>query len=216
MKVIDKHIFSNGDILDDVVFRLMNTHTEVSPLSSKFDIMYCDPPWGIGALKMFDTLNSKMNNLEKKNVHWETFVHTFARIINECSHPNSIVIIEMGLRFSDFFVSVIENYTHFRMKQLFHTKYRGGGKLMPLHIMYFADKNEFTFNEDVVNGTTGMETVDSIVNQCAFDGAVILDPCCGFGRTMKIAYKYDMIFRGNEINKKRLDKAIEFAEGKYE
>lgn len=219
MKKIKNHTFCHGDILDGSIDRLMEfSYKECNLQKSKFDIMYCDPPWGIGALKMFDTLNAKMNNVDKKRVNredsWESFVFCFADMINKWSHNESIVLIEMGLRFSDYFKTVIESNTNFKLQQTFNTKYKGSGKYPPLEIMYFSFKNNLIFVPDFINDTHGWETVDQIARQCIYANQVVLDPCCGFGRTLKATHKYGGIFRGNEINAKRLDKAIKYAEEK--
>ena len=200
----NQHKLLNGDITKGYIDLLMN--------NEKFDILYSDPPWGIGNLKFWNTMNAKMNNINKFEVDWEYFVKCFCDIINKYSKSNSIVIIEMGLRFSDYFRNVIEKNTEFNMKQIFNTLYRGGHKLLPLHIMYFANTNNFTFDESSITNTFGDKCTDAIIQQCAFDGAVVLDPCCGFGRTFRMAHKYNMIFRGNEINKARLSKAIKYGE----
>ena len=200
----NKHKLINGDITKGSIDKLMQTE--------KFDILYSDPPWGLGNLKFWNTMNAKMNNVNKFEVNWENFIKCFCNIINQYSKEHSVIIIEMGLKFSDHFRNIIEEHTRFKMKQIFNTRYRGGGKLLPLHIMYFSNDNPLSFNEEIITNTYGDDCTDKIIKQCAYDNAVILDPCCGFGRTLRMANKYNMIFRGNEINKARLDKAIKYAE----
>tara|TARA_R100001440_G_scaffold29213_3_gene46827 strand:+ start:3966 stop:4625 length:660 start_codon:yes stop_codon:yes gene_type:complete len=212
-KLINKHAFTSGDILLGAIDDLMIQSFESTNIAkSTFDILYCDPPWGVGALKMFDTLNSKMNNVNKSTVCWETFVNCFPNIINKYSHNNSIVIIEMSIKYYDVFKNVIERETKFKLRQIFNTNYKSGSTLRPLKIMYFSNENPLRFNESIIKDTYGDDCTDKIIRQCAYDNAVILDPCCGFGRTLRMANKYNMIFRGNEINKARLNKAIKYAE----
>ena len=78
------------------------------------------------------------------------------------------------------------------------------------YYVFLVNSNTFSFDESTITNTFGDKCTDAIIQQCAFDGAVVLDPCCGFGRTLRMAHKYNMIFRGNEINKARLDKAIKY------
>ena len=201
-----QHKLLHGDITKGSVDLLMK--------EEKFDILYSDPPWGLGNLKFWNTMNAKMNNIHRFDVDWENFIRCFCEIINKYSKDESIVIIEMGLRFSDYFASVIERYTNFRRRQTFNTRYRGGGKLLPLHIMYFSKNNGWLFIEQEITNTYGFKCTDIILKQCSAPKQIVLDPCCGFGRTLKVSHKYNMTFRGNEINKKRLDKAIDYAERK--
>lgn len=203
---IKEHKLLNGDITKGSIDHLM--------ANEQFDILYSDPPWGLGNLRFWNTMNAKMNNIDRSEVNWENFVSEFCRIINRYSKDTSVILIEMGVRFSDHFKNTVESKTQFRMKQIFNTRYRGGGKLLPLHIMYFAYENPLGFNESIITDTYGDDCTDKILQQCAYKNAVILDPCCGFGRTLRMAHKYNMIFRGNEINKKRLDKAIKYAREK--
>ena len=202
---IKQHKLLCGDITKGSINKLMGTEN--------FDILYSDPPWGAGNLKFWNTMNSKMNNIDKFEVNWEEFISSFCYIINTHSKENSVVIIEMGLRFYDHFSAMIESNTKFKIKQLFKTRYKGGGKFLPNHIMYFSNENPLSFNEDIITDTYGEDCTNKIIQQCAYKDAVILDPCCGMGSTLKMAHKYDMKFRGNEINQARLNKAIKYAEG---
>ena len=137
-----QHKLLHGDITKGSVDILMN--------KEKFDILYSDPPWGIGSLKMFHTLNSKMNNVEQSKVCWDTFVNCFPDIINKYSHENSIVIIEMSIKFYDVFKNVIQTNTEFELQQIFNTNYKSGSTLRPLKIMYFSKKNHFRFDEEII------------------------------------------------------------------
>jgi DNA modification methylase len=205
VKLIKNHKLLHGDITKGSIDNLMN--------GEKFDILYADPPWGIGPLKMFNTLNAKMNGVEKEEVSWEVFIDAFCDMINKFSKDSSVVIIEMGLKHSDHVKNFIESKTKFRVRQIFNARYKSN-KLLPLHILYFSLDNPLHFNESTITDTYGEDCTDKIIQQCAFKDAIILDPCCGFGRTLRMAHKYDMLFRGNEINQKRLDKAIKYAETK--
>ena len=45
--------------------------------TEKFDILYSDPPWGLGNLKFWNTMNAKMNNVNKFEVNWDNFIKCF-------------------------------------------------------------------------------------------------------------------------------------------
>ena len=40
------------------------------------------------------------------------------------------------------------------------------------------------------------------------DNPIVLDPCCGMGYSAQAALDYGFSFRGNELNRKRLDKTL--------
>ena len=89
-------------------------------------------------------------------------------------------------------------------------KYRGGSKFLPLHL-HILSKDKLTLPVgyiDLVKGTTGMGTLRAAVTPFAKEGFKILDPCCGKGYTAQIALETGMVFRGNEINEKRLAETI--------
>jgi|TARA_Y100000004_G_C8856010_1_gene386860 hypothetical protein len=199
---INKHSFFNGDITKGAIDKLME--------NKKFDILYCDPPWGSGALKMFNTLNSKMNNLPKEEVSWEFFLESFCKIINNYSNEDSLVILEMGTKFTNDLKLFIEMNTNFKLRQIFYPYYRNNNKIYAQNITYFSCKNDFLFDSTKIDNTIGKLATENIFAQCPKKD-IVLDPCCGFGLTLKMAVKYDMAFFGNEINQKRLDKCLKYA-----
>ena len=58
-------------------------------------------------------------------------------------------------------------------------------------------------------GLKGYKLVDKIFKiYCPIDAQIILDPMCGMGYTAQATVDRGISFRGNELNKKRLDKTI--------
>ena len=183
--------------------------------NEKANIIYSDPPWGTGNLRFWDTINVKMNDANKRETDWILFMQNFCNIINKYSMPNTPVFIEMGLKFYEEFLTIIEKNTQYKLKQLFHTEYKSSGKLFPMVVMYLSNTFNYLFNEQTINKTNGNETVKNILTPIAQKNFVVLDPCTGFGRKIRISDSLDMVFRGVELNQKRLDKAIKFLRGKY-
>ena len=191
-----------GNILDGAVENIM--------LNEKADIIYSDPPWGAGNLQYWDTMNVKMNQSTKNETDWVMFKKKFADIVNKFSKDDSHIFIEMGVRFYEDFKKVIEQSTNFKLRQIFDTKYKSGKKFLPLKIMYFTDKNQTRLPIENITGTSDDDTVRNILSIVARDNLIILDPCAGFGRTLRIANELKMRFRGVELNKKRLEKAEKY------
>ena len=54
-----------------------------------------------------------------------------------------------------------------------------------------------------------MATLRAAITPFTTAGQTVLDPCCGMGYTAKFALENNLIFRGNEINGKRLQCTID-------
>ena len=198
-----KHKVVCGDIM-------LNAYEQVMQ-GEKADILYSDPPWGSGNLKYWDTMNVKMNNVQSRDIGWETFVNKFAEIVNNYTHEQSQVFIEMGMKFYDKVVEVFEQKTNFKLAQRFDTVY---SNKLPMIVLYFTDKNPYMYDVATINGTTADKTVNNILEPIAKENLVVFDPCMGYGRTLRISEKYNMSFRGSELNQARIDRAIKFLEDK--
>ena len=204
---INNHKLLCGDITKGAVDIVME--------NEKANIIYSDPPWGMSNLKFWDTINVKMNNQNKRETNWDLFMKNFCNIINKYSNDNTPVFIEMGIKFYEEFLLIIEKNTNYKLKQLFKTQYRGSGKLLPMIVMYLTNSFDYIFDETKINETHSDQTVINILTPIAQKDFIVLDPCTGFGRTMRISDSLNMRFRGTELNQKRLDKAIKYLRGKY-
>ena len=181
----------------------------------KADIVYTDPPWGIGALKYFDTVNQKMTGAKKAGATWEGFCGNLAAEIELHTHETSRVVIEMGPRFYPDIIRSMEANTKFSLRQLISTVYRGASDFLPMKVMLFGIDSTIPITERQVWGTHGDATVISVLSQLRGPGKIVLDPCTGFGRTLKIADKFGMKFRGVEINSARMARAAKYLRKKY-
>lgn len=190
---------------------MLNAYEQVMQ-NDKADILYSDPPWGSGNLKYWDTMNVKMNNAQSRDIGWDTFVDKFADIVNQYTHEDSKVFIEMGIKFYDKVVEVFEQKTNFKFVQRFDTVY---SNKLPMIVLHFTNANQYMYDVSTINGTTADKTVNNILEPIAKENAIVFDPCMGFGRTLRISDKYNMAFRGSELNQARIDRAIKFLEDKY-
>tara|TARA_Y100000310_G_C20591270_1_gene768139 strand:- start:326 stop:955 length:630 start_codon:yes stop_codon:yes gene_type:complete len=204
---IHTHKLLCGDITKGAVDTVMQ--------NEKANIIYSDPPWSLGNLRFWDTMNSKMNLVDSKYVDWDFFIKNLIKIINKYSMPETLVFIEMSIKFYEHFITLIEENTQFKIKQVFNVQYKGSGKLLPSIVMYFVNDSDYSFDEKTIDKTSGNATVENILTPIAQKDFIVLDPCTGFGRTMRVSDSLGMRFRGTELNQKRLDKAIKFLRGKY-
>jgi len=172
------------------------------------DILYSDPPWGEGNLKYWNTINQRDNkNEQKENVSLDKFLNIlFSVAVKYCRGP---IIIEYGIRWK---ASLIDKAKEYKLNSIIvcDAIYKTGSKFLPLNIHVFSNKDIMLPEDykDTLKNTSSLQTVRMAIKPFAQAGKIILDPCCGMGKTAAIAKEYDMIFRGNELNKKRLDKTI--------
>jgi len=198
ISVIGPHRVKHGDLMEGIDDLMQG---------DKVDIFYSDPPWGDGNLKYWQTINSKMNGVPYKTINFDEFLNAvFSCMVKYCV---GISFIEYGIRWEN---KIRELATQFNLSHngIIDIKYRGGSKFLPLHL-HILSKDELTLPvgyADLVQGTTGMGTLRAAVTPFAKAGFKILDPCCGKGYTAQIALETGMVFRGNEINEKRLAETI--------
>ena len=197
---IGMHRVRHGDVMDtDGINLLMG--------DDRADIFYSDPPWGEGNLKYWQTMNQKMTGTKAQPVDLDKFLHNIFSIA--VTYTNRVILIEYGVRWYDMIKQRGEAFglTHYGAGNCL---YRSGSKLRPLHLHLFG-KGQLAVPQGYFQGltdTTAMKTLRQAVMPFAEPGKIILDPCCGMGYTAQVALETGMVFRGNELNYKRLAKTI--------
>ena len=198
IETIGPHRVKHGDLMEGIDDLMQG---------DKVDIFYSDPPWGDGNLKYWQTINSKMNGVPYKTINFDEFLNAvFSCMVKYCV---GISFIEYGIRWEEKIRGLASQY-NLKHNGIIDIKYRGGSKFLPLHL-HILSKDKLTLPVgyiDLVKGTTGMGTLRAAVTPFAKEGFKILDPCCGKGYTAQIALETGMVFRGNEINEKRLAETI--------
>lgn len=196
---INKHILSHSDImtLD------LNEFYKNKPY-----ILYSDPPWGSGNLKYWQTINNRMNKINyisTRNIH--EFIDKIFRII--FYHVEFLSFIEYGIGWDDMIIEYINKYS-LKLNSKIAIRYKSGNALKP-HNLYIISKDEFDLGSNYIHSienTFGYDTLKNALLPFVKRDKIITDPCCGLGYTARIAKETGMIFYGNELNKKRLDKTI--------
>jgi hypothetical protein len=88
--------------------------------------------------------------------------------------------------------------------------YLSGSKLLPLDF-YVLSRKPLAIPERyaaMVRGLRGKDLPIGAVAPFAVRRGIILDPMCGMGYTAEAARRHGMRFRGNELNRQRLEKTI--------
>lgn len=196
---INKHRVRNGDVMTGID-ELMK--------SDKADIFYSDPPWGQGNLSYWQTINVRQNTgAQKSEVNHGLFIKNIFALAKE--YAKNIVFIEYGQRWRDEIIALAQSYglTSVGVIELLYAS--GSNKLKcDLHI--FA-KTPFDIQQEYIDSvyhTTGYKTLVAAVKPFVIPDGIILDPCCGMGYSAQAAVDNGMRFRGNELNKSRLEKTI--------
>ena len=178
----------------------------------KADVMYSDPPWGQGNLNYWQTINKRHNpEIKTEEINLDAFINQIFTIAKK--HSKGVVFIEYGMKWEKQIISYGENHglIHIGTAQ---PKYKAGSVFLPLHLHIFH-REAVVMPDDYflsIQDTFGMETLRRAIEPFAVPGGIALDPCCGMGYTARIAVENGMAFRGNELNKKRLQKTINFLE----
>lgn len=204
MEKYGDHAVSNLDLMEFVNL----------PSGEKADIFYCDPPWGVGMIKFFQTLNNKMNALQTNK---ETTLTDFIAKLFKIAKDNSKgpIIIENGLRWKDLIRETGERNGLHHLGTA-DTVYKSGAKFLPMNLHVFHKQKLAPVTQayiDSLKGTYGMDTIRAATKPYTVPGGIIFDPCCGMGMTARYAVESGMKFRGNEINKAKLQQTIKIIGG---
>jgi hypothetical protein len=211
----ERHIFEigphrcrHGDVMvPSAITELMR--------SDKAHIMYSDPPWGGGNLKYWATMNKKHNGTETVPAELGAFLERIFGIARD--HVSHYLLIEYGPRWKE----MIQTYgikAGFTPVGITVLKYRGGATTLPLDLHFFAKKGSGAqYPADfasTVQDSIGYETLTRVFGALApalrrlSPQPIVLDPCCGMGYTSQAALDFGLVFRGNELNRTRLEKTL--------
>ena len=198
---IGPHKVQHGNVMHGIA-KLMGT--------DQADIFYSDPPWGQGNLNYWQTINVR-HNTDAQAVVIE-YQHFINQIFNLAAmYAKGIVFIEYGRKWKDDIIRVGQEHGLIHLA-VTEPIYRSGSEMLPLHLHIFA-KQAMTLPQAYlksIDGTHGMDTLIRATAPFIKPGGIVLDPCCGMGYSARLAHKLGMTFRGNELNKTRLQKTINF------
>lgn len=196
---IGPHRVRHGNVMD-------SAGIEALMAGELADIIYSDPPWGLGNLRYWQTMNKKMTGQDLGQAgSLEAFLDQILSL--SARYAKNILLIEYGVRWEEELKGMASAHglTHVGRCTPIYSSAN-----LPLHLHVFA-KQPVALPEGYLqglNGTKGFETVMRATAPFAVPGGVVLDMCCGMGYSAQMAIRHGMRFRGNELNAARLAKTV--------
>lgn len=194
---INDHRVGNFDIHDA-------SNIEMLLGSTKADIFYCDPPWGVGAIKMFDTINVRDNEGATSTGHFDEDLFLEVLLQYALKHTNGWVVIEYGTKWSKKVRGIAQKVGLIYCNETTAQYNSGINDIFVFRTDMFkvVDLTELDPYQD-------LKLVNEIFKRlCVQPNQIGMDLCCGMGFTAQACIDHDMVFVGNELNKKRLSKTI--------
>lgn len=189
--IVGQHAVTNGSVMGEQVDAL---------LSGGVDILYSDPPWGDGLLRMFATTTEKVTGVRPDQPSWLELCDRYAEIISR--YVREWVFIEVGVKtYPDMLAAVRPMLS---VVEIAPFKY--GADLSAT--MIYGRVNPGPLPSIDLTGKKGLAMVEYVLGTVS--GKTVADPCCGAGYTARAARKRGMTFYGNELNPARLDKTIRY------
>lgn len=181
--LIGPHRLLCGDVTTGAVGRLMGDELA--------DVVYSDPPWGPGLLRWFYT-HAKIDC----QATWGSFLAAFCAAVATHRKPAAPVFVEMGHAWTDDLAAAMLAV--------------GIAESARWRVSYGSPKRESVLwysGAPLAGDPTGLHgravpmwALSRVMQACA----VVLDPCCGKGTTAAVTKRLGGVFRGAELNPKRL------------
>ncbi len=196
-----------GSIMDGTVQEVLR--------GEKADVVYVDPPWGPGLLKMFETFNRRAGGAQAA-ADFDAFTDRLMQVCRAAA--KGVVFIEYGIAYGEY-VQERARKAGLRALGRARTVYKGGKGVLP------QDLHVFTVGGDTLPGgyLEGLEGQPAgkwayaAVEPFAVPGGVLFDPCCGLGMSARIAKRHGMRFYGVELNQSRAERTAKVVgKGQYE
>jgi hypothetical protein len=194
---VGPHRLRHGDLMDGLGGLMKR--------DERADVVYVDPPWGPAALNYFQTINHQQTGAQRRAVAHAAFIDKLFGEIQR--YAKGLVFVEYGQR---WIAQVLEVAREHGLTHITTANPVYGAQRRPLHLHVFTmgDAVLTAGWQSHVDGTRGYQTVRNAVLPVAVPGGVLLDPCCGLGYSAKVALESGMEFRGNELNRQRLQRTI--------
>jgi hypothetical protein len=158
----------------------------------KADCLYSDPPWGLGNLKYWRTMNEQKGH----TVDWFRFLERIKFLYER--HVKGPLFIETGLRFEDDLVKVFGE-----ILAKYEIVYGSGGKKFPNILLCWG-----AIPEKSPAGMTGFDVPYTVLSSLPNIPKSIFDCCIGLGTTAKVCKKLGVICYANELSRKRAERTM--------
>ena len=176
-----KSRISVRDIMLDDLDNLFN--------GEKTDAMYCDPPWGIGHIKYFRTLNGQKH---KQSDDWLLFLERLKYLYNR--HVKGPLFLECGPRFVNDLIQIFGEPS-----AKYECKY---GANLPFFVLCWGavPSNPVKFKDWRIPYTI-LSTISPIPKS-------VFDCCVGLGQTARACKEIGAVCYANELNPLRAKKTM--------
>ncbi len=174
------------------------------------DVAYSDPPWGPRNQQYWHTMNRRGS---EPQTSWPAFLDTFAAICRTHTTPFAPIFVEMGLRWMGDLDRAMGKFDLFPQKR-WDILYGPKKSPLPNTLTLYASSKRAVEDSgafDIVMPELphGEPVTKAVLSAVVKPGDVVLDPCTGLGMTARITHKLGGVFRGSELNRARLLRAIE-------
>jgi hypothetical protein len=158
----------------------------------KADCLYSDPPWGVGNLKYWRTMNKQKGH----SVNWDDFINRI-RFLYE-RHVNGPLFLETGMRFEPDLENVFG-----KPDVRYEVKYGSGKNILPCLLMVWGATPKIS-----AEGKKGYDVPYSALSSYGKHPEIVFDCCVGLGTTAKVAKALGAACFANELNRTRAQKTM--------
>lgn len=191
---IGMHRIAQGDVQLGAVADVMGI--------DRAAVVYSDPPWGEGNLRYWRTAAG-----DPQRPRWGDFRERWCDAVAAVLAPGASVFVEMGERWADGFARALSD-VGIGVTRRWTVQY--GHPPRPNVLLYAGPALLDGFGPSALHGAA---LPRACVAAVARPGEIVLDPCCGKGYTARAAVAAGMLFRGVELNAKRLGVTMEWLRG---
>ena len=177
----------------------------------KINILYTDPPWN--NFKFWTTLAYKQTGHKLTPTNNEFIANFLNKVATQ--YLDGYFFLEIGRGMDKMTISTIFEGLYNFLE--YDVLYKSGSKWLPSKIYVASSDHKYYFKDDLTNiKCNGPILPQACIGSVAKEGGIVYDPFCGLGNTTKATIKNNMIFYGNEFNKKRLLRTKEILDKHYE
>jgi hypothetical protein len=169
----------------------------------KARIFYSDPPWGDGNAKYWATINKRHTGQVVEPLKYKEIIEIIKKTIVE--NVDGYIFIETGNRWLEETLEIIKPVVH--NIKIHNLVYKSGSKMLPNPLISCSTSRDLVFPA-CLDGMSGLDVPKAAIQSVAKPDEIVLDPFCGMGYTAQAAIDNGMLFAGNELNAKRLQKTI--------
>lgn len=152
----------------------------------KAECLYSDPPWGLGNLRYWRTINEQRGH----DVNWFKFLERIKFLYER--HVEGPLFIETGLRFEADLVKVFGS-----VSAKYEILYGSGKKIPNILLCWGAMPGKSPA------GMTGFDVPHTVITSLPKIPKSIFDCCVGLGTTARVCKKIGATCYANELNPKR-------------